>query len=105
MSRCWNAGEIAAVDGVDAIFAPTTPTTAFRLGEKRDDPYAMYLSDVYTVSANLIGIPAMSIPIGEVDGLPVGGQLMCPHWEEERMLGLAARLERQVGFELPELAV
>ena len=89
--------------GVDAIFAPTTPSPAFMLGEKLEDPYAMYLSDVYTVSANLVGIPAMSIPIGEVDGLPVGGQLMCPHWEEERMLGVAARLEHQVGFELPEV--
>jgi len=91
-------------DGVDAIFAPTTPTPAFMLGEKLEDPYTMYVSDVYTVSANLIGIPAMSIPIGMVNGLPVGGQLMCPHWEEERMLGMAARLERQIGFELPEVS-
>ncbi len=91
-------------DGVDVIFAPTTPTPAFLLGEKFEDPYAMYLSDVYTVSANLVGIPSMSIPIGEVDGLPVGGQLMAPHWEEERMLGLAARLERQIDFELPEVS-
>lgn len=91
-------------DGVDAIFAPTTPSAAFLLGEKVADPYAMYLSDVYTVSANLVGIPATSIPIGIVDGLPVGGQLMCPHWEEERMLGLAARLESRIGFELPEVS-
>ncbi|MFQ5889264.1 MAG: Asp-tRNA(Asn)/Glu-tRNA(Gln) amidotransferase subunit GatA [Gemmatimonadota bacterium] len=89
------------VGGVDALFAPTTPTPAFRLGEKSDEPYAMYLSDIYTVSANLAGIPAVSIPIGLVDGLPVGGQLMCPPWEEERMLGLASRLEELVAFRHP----
>ncbi len=91
----------AFADGVDAILAPTTPTTAFRLGEKVEDPYAMYLSDVYTVSANLVGIPAISFPIGNLGGLPVGAQLMCPHWEEERMLGLACRLEELVEYERP----
>lgn len=91
----------AFADGIDAIFAPTTPTPAFRLGEKSGDPYAMCLADVYTVSANLAGIPAVSIPIGNSDGLPVGGQLMCPRWEEERMLGLAARLEELVEYEHP----
>jgi len=78
---------------VDALFAPTTPTPAFRLGQKADDPHEMYLSDVYTVSANLAGIPALSLPVGEVDGLPVGGQLMTAPWQEERMLGIASALE------------
>ncbi len=90
--------------GVDALLAPTTPTPAFRLGDHASDPYAMYLADVFTVSANLAGLPAISIPIGTVDGLPVGGQLLCPPWEEERMLGLAARLEERVAWSPPPLA-
>ncbi len=61
----------------------------------------MYLADVYTVSANLAGIPAVSIPIGNHERLPVGGQLMCPHWEEERMLGIAHRLEDVIGYVHP----
>lgn len=88
-------------DGIDALFTPTTPTPAFELGAKADDPYAMYLADVYTVSANLAGIPAVSIPIGNLEGLPVGGQLMCPEWEEERMLAIARRLEERLEYEHP----
>jgi aspartyl-tRNA(Asn)/glutamyl-tRNA(Gln) amidotransferase subunit A len=87
--------------GVDAIFTPTSPTPAFRLGEKLADPYEMYLADVYTVSANLAGIPAVSIPIGNLEGLPVGGQLMCPHWEEERLLGIAGRIEDVIEYAHP----
>jgi aspartyl-tRNA(Asn)/glutamyl-tRNA(Gln) amidotransferase subunit A len=79
--------------GVDAIFTPTTPTPAFRIGEHTDDPYEMYLSDVFTVTANLAGIPAMSLPIGAVDGLPVGGQLLARHWQEGKMLRIARALE------------
>ena len=85
---------------VDAVFAPTTPTHAFRLGEKAD-PYEMYRSDVYTVAANLAGIPAVSIPIGNVDGLPVGAQLMCGRWQEEQMLGIAATLEELLEYRHP----
>ncbi|MFQ5747308.1 MAG: Asp-tRNA(Asn)/Glu-tRNA(Gln) amidotransferase subunit GatA [Gemmatimonadota bacterium] len=88
-------------DGVDALFAPTTPTPAFRLGEKTADPYEMYLSDIYTVSANLAGIPAVSIPIGNASGLPVGGQFLSPAWDEETMLGLAARLEDILAYRHP----
>ncbi len=88
-------------DGVDAVLAPTTPTTAFPLGEKTTDPYEMYLNDVYTVSANLAGLPAVSIPAGSSGGLPVGVQLMAPAWDEETMLGLAARLEERIGWEHP----
>jgi aspartyl-tRNA(Asn)/glutamyl-tRNA(Gln) amidotransferase subunit A len=88
-------------EGIDAIFTPTSPTPAFRIGEKLADPYEMYLADVYTVSANLAGIPAVSIPIGNLGRLPVGGQLMCPHWEEERMLGIAHRLEDVIGYVHP----
>ncbi|MGH7504837.1 MAG: Asp-tRNA(Asn)/Glu-tRNA(Gln) amidotransferase subunit GatA, partial [Longimicrobiales bacterium] len=88
----------AAFDGgVHVLFTPTTPTPAFRLGEKSDDPYAMYLSDVFTVTANLAALPAISIPIGDVDGLPVGGQLIADRWAEATMLRAGAALERVLG--------
>jgi len=84
----------AFASGIDVIFTPTTPTPAFRIGEKVDDPYAMYLSDVYTVTANLAGIPGLSLPIGEADGLPAGGQILADHWREDVMIRAAAALER-----------
>jgi aspartyl-tRNA(Asn)/glutamyl-tRNA(Gln) amidotransferase subunit A len=85
--------------GVHAIFSPTTPGVAFRLGERVSDPVAMYGSDLLTVAANLAGIPAISLPVGEQGGLPVGGQLMGPMWEEERLIGIAAALEAQLAGE------
>ena len=88
-------------DGVDAVLAPTTPTPAFRLGEKTGDPYEMYLNDVYTVSANLAGLPAVSLPVANTGGLPVGAQLMGPPWSEERVTGLAVRLEEALGYRHP----
>ncbi len=84
-------------DGVDVLFTPTTPEPAFRLGEKTDDPVRMYLSDVFTVTANLAGIPGMAVPIGSVEGLPVGGQILAPWWQEERMVSVGAALERRFG--------
>ncbi len=84
--------------GVDLLFTPTAPTTAFRLGEV-SDPYEMYLSDIFTVTANLAGIPAMSQPIGTVEGLPVGGQFMAPHFGEATMLRAAAALEQACAAE------
>ena len=84
--------------GVDLLFTPTTPTTAFAAGS-RSDPYEMYLSDIFTVTANLAGIPALSLPIGRVGGLPVGGQLLAPHFAESRMLGVARLLEHSLGSE------
>jgi aspartyl-tRNA(Asn)/glutamyl-tRNA(Gln) amidotransferase subunit A len=80
--------------GVDVIFTPTTPTAAFRLGEKVADPYAMYLSDVFTVPANLAELPALSLPVGTSAGLPVGGQLMARRWCESVMIGVASALEQ-----------
>ncbi len=74
---------------VDVIAGPVTTSPAFTIGEKVDDPLAMYLVDLYTVSANLAGIPAMSIPCGQSRGLPVGLQLQAPHLEEERLLRAA----------------
>src|SRR5436305_4370985 len=84
---------------VDVIVTPTTPTPAFRLGEKVDDPLAMYLNDIYTVTANLAGIPAVSVPCGlSSEGLPVGLQLLVRHWDEATMLRLADAYERAAPF-------
>jgi aspartyl-tRNA(Asn)/glutamyl-tRNA(Gln) amidotransferase subunit A len=87
----------AAYDRVDVLLSPTTPTTAFPLGEKTSDPMAMYLSDVCTIATNLAGHPAMSVPygVGE-DGLPVGVQLMAPTLGEVPMFRAAAALERSL---------
>jgi len=72
----------------DAVISPVAPTPAFAIGEKCDDPLTMYLTDIYTVSANLAGIPGISVPCGNVDGLPVGAQLMAPKWREDTLLRL-----------------
>jgi aspartyl-tRNA(Asn)/glutamyl-tRNA(Gln) amidotransferase subunit A len=82
--------------GVTVLLTPTAPTPAFTLGT-RSDPYEMYLSDIFTATANLAGIPAMSLPIGRVDGLPVGGQLMSRHFDEASMFRVAFALERALG--------
>lgn len=80
---------------VDVIAGPVTPTAAFRLGEKTDDPLAMYLSDIYTISANLAGIPGISIPCGfTAAGLPTGLQLLAPPFEEDRLLRVARMHEQ-----------
>lgn len=80
--------------GVQVIFTPTTPGPAFRLGERSADPYRMYLADVFTVTANLAGLPGISVPIGTVRGLPAGGQILAPRWGERAMLRTAVALER-----------
>ena len=85
--------------GVDLLFTPTTPTPAFPIGAKTTDPYEMYLNDIFTVTANLAGVPAMSVPIGRVDGLPVGGQLIAPHFAESSMFSAAFALEAELGEE------
>ncbi len=82
--------------GLDLLFTPTTPSTAFKAGEKLADPVSMYLGDVFVCTANLAGVPAMSIPIGRDDGLPIGGQLIAPPFAEATMLGAATVLERVV---------
>jgi aspartyl-tRNA(Asn)/glutamyl-tRNA(Gln) amidotransferase subunit A len=79
----------------DAIFTPTTPTTAFTLGEKTANPLEMYLNDIFTSSANIAGIPAISVPIGkDAGGLPVGGQIMTKDFDEATMFRIAAAIER-----------
>lgn len=81
---------------VDVIAGPVSPTPAFRIGELANDPLAMYLSDIYTISANLAGIPGMSVPCGFTSGgLPVGLQLLAPPFEEERLLRAARMFERE----------
>ena len=79
---------------VDVIAAPTCPTPAFKLGEKVNDPLAMYLADIYTVTANLAGIPGISVPCGEShEKLPIGLQLFARHFDEATLLRVAAAYE------------
>ncbi|MHB1927343.1 MAG: Asp-tRNA(Asn)/Glu-tRNA(Gln) amidotransferase subunit GatA [Leptospirillum sp.] len=89
---------------VDILFAPTTPTPPFLFGEKSSDPLAMYLSDIYTISANLAGLPALSVPSWPTaEGLPVGAQLIGPAWSEGRLLKVASVLEEAVGVRRPPM--
>jgi aspartyl-tRNA(Asn)/glutamyl-tRNA(Gln) amidotransferase subunit A len=79
-----------AFEEVDIIAAPVAPTTAFRIGEHGDDPLSMYLEDVFTLPANLAGVPGITFPVGfDQHGLPVGMQLMAPHFQEERLFQVA----------------
>jgi len=78
--------------GVHLLFTPTTPTVAFEFGAK-SDPYEMYLNDIFTATANLAGVPAISVPIGDVEGLPAGGQLIARHFDEQTMFRGAFALE------------
>ncbi len=86
----------AAFDKVDVLVSPTAPTTAFRLGEKLDDPMAMYLNDIATIPANLAGVPGMSLPSGvaDEDGLPTGIQILAPATEDARLYRVGAVLEK-----------
>jgi len=89
----------AAFEQVDAIVAPTSPTTAFRIGEKVDDPLQMYLSDVFTLSVNLAGICGISVPCGfDGQGLPIGMQIMGPAFGEGRVLRVAHAYEQATGW-------
>lgn len=82
----------------DVILGPTTPTPAFALGSKTDDPVAMFLGDLYTVSVNLAGLPAISHPAGFINGLPVGCQLIGPHFSEPRLLNLVHRFQQESDY-------
>ena len=85
----------------DVIMGPTSPTTAFRIGEKMNDPVQMYLNDIYTIPANLAGLPGMSIPCGfDEKGLPVGLQIIGSHFTEARMLGVAHQYQRATDWHL-----
>ncbi|HEX41477.1 MAG TPA: Asp-tRNA(Asn)/Glu-tRNA(Gln) amidotransferase subunit GatA [Phycisphaerales bacterium] len=87
---------VSAFERCDCIIMPVAPTTAFNIGEKTDDPLQMYLSDIYTISANLAGIPGISIPCGfDGRGMPIGMQILSPAFSEDRLLRIARMYERQ----------
>ncbi len=90
----------SAFKNVDVIAGPTAPTTAFAIGEKSDDPITMYLNDIYTIGANLAGLPGISVPCGFVDGLPVGLQLVGPHFAEETILACAHQYQQLTEWHL-----
>ena len=83
-----------AFEQVDVILGPTSPTTAFPLSDKVDDPVAMYLNDIYTIATNLAGLPGMSIPIASAGGMPVGLQIIGNYFQEDRLLNVAHRLQK-----------
>jgi aspartyl-tRNA(Asn)/glutamyl-tRNA(Gln) amidotransferase subunit A len=87
-----------AFEQVDVLISPTAPTTAFKIGEKLDDPLAMYLNDVATIPVNLAGLPGMSLPIGlaDEDNLPVGLQIMAPAMADDRLYNVGAAIEREL---------
>lgn len=82
----------------DAVISPTTPTTAFKIGEKVNDVLSMYLSDIYTVPVNIAGIPAITVPCGMVNGLPVGLQLMGDYFREDLLFNLAYSYEQSTDW-------
>ena len=95
-----------AFQQVDVIAAPASPTTAFKIGEKADDPLQMYLSDVYTVTINLAGIAGLSVPCGfDGQGLPVGLQLIGPAFQEDKLLGVGHVYEQATGWHTRRPAV
>ena len=87
---------------VDLILGPTTPDKAFKIGEKMNDPIAMYLSDVYTVSTNLAGLPAMSIPMGFKEGMPLGLQIIGKHFDEKDILKLSYLYQKETDWHKQE---
>ncbi len=93
-----------AFEQVDVIMGPTSPATAFGLGEKTDDPVTMYLNDIYTIAANLAGLPALSLPVEAVNGLPVGLQIVGNYFAEGKLLNVAHRyqLETQWHRQMPK---
>jgi aspartyl-tRNA(Asn)/glutamyl-tRNA(Gln) amidotransferase subunit A len=90
----------SAFQQVDVLIGPTTPTPAFDIGAKIDDPVTMYLNDIYTIGANLAGLPGLSMPCGLIDGLPMGLQLIGPHFSEARLLNAAHQFQRSTEWHL-----
>jgi len=95
---------VEAFKTVDVIMGPTSPGVAFKLGEKSDDPVSMYLSDIYTIAVNLAGLPGMSVPAGQVNGLPAGLQLIGNYWTEAKLLNIAHRFQQETDWhrQMPE---
>ena len=89
-----------AFQDVDLLLSPTSPTVAFGIGDKTSDPITMYLNDIYTIGANLAGLPALSMPCGFAGGLPVGVQLIGPHFGEARLLNAAHRYQQATDWHL-----
>jgi aspartyl-tRNA(Asn)/glutamyl-tRNA(Gln) amidotransferase subunit A len=89
-----------AFESFDVLLSPTSPTVAFKLGEKADNPLAMYLADVLTIPPNMAGLPGLSIPCGLSEGLPVGLQLIGPQFSENTLYRVAHALERAIGFDI-----
>jgi aspartyl-tRNA(Asn)/glutamyl-tRNA(Gln) amidotransferase subunit A len=90
-----------AFESFDVLLSPTSPTTAFRIGERTDDPIKMYLSDIFTIPADLAGVPSISVPCGlDEDGLPVGLQFTGPLLGERAILRAAHAFEQDLGFGL-----
>jgi aspartyl-tRNA(Asn)/glutamyl-tRNA(Gln) amidotransferase subunit A len=87
-----------AFENVDVIMGPTSPSTAFKLGEKAADPVQMYLSDIYTIAVNLAGLPGISIPAGLHQNLPVGLQIIANHFDESRLLNVAHRFQQETAW-------
>src|SRR5690606_9411649 len=95
----------AAFKDVDVIIGPTTPHTAFRVGEKNDDPVTMYLEDIYTIAVNLAGLPGMSIPAGLHQGLPIGIQLIGSDFAEAKLLNVAHQFQQHTDWHLQQAEV
>ncbi|GAB6388107.1 Asp-tRNA(Asn)/Glu-tRNA(Gln) amidotransferase subunit GatA [Stutzerimonas marianensis] len=91
---------VSAFEEVDLILGPTTPNLAWKLGEKNADPVSAYLEDIYTITANLAGIPGLSMPAGFIDGLPVGVQLLAPYFQEGRLLNVAHQYQQVTDWHL-----
>ncbi|MEJ2179503.1 MAG: Asp-tRNA(Asn)/Glu-tRNA(Gln) amidotransferase subunit GatA [Gammaproteobacteria bacterium] len=87
-----------AFEKVDVIMGPTSPSVAFKIGERMDDPVSMYLSDAYTIATNLAGLPGMSIPAGLVNGLPVGLQIIGGYFQEAKLLNVAHQFQQQTDW-------
>lgn len=94
LRRLITADFNSAFDKVDVIMTPTTPEAAFKLGEKAHNPMAMYLADIYTLPANLAGLPGMSVPAGFINNLPVGLQIISPHFTEAKLLNVAHQYQQ-----------
>jgi len=87
---------------VDLIIGPTTQSPAFKIGEKIDDPVSMYMNDIYTISSNLAGLPALSHPVGFIDKLPIGMQLIAPHFQESQLLNFCHLFQQETDFHLQQ---
>ncbi|MDP3882918.1 MAG: Asp-tRNA(Asn)/Glu-tRNA(Gln) amidotransferase subunit GatA [Candidatus Staskawiczbacteria bacterium] len=89
-------GPASGGEQVDLLFCPVSPFPAFKIGEKSDDPISMYLADIYTIPLKLAGLPGLSLPVGQTDGLPVGLQIIGNHFQENKIFAIASKLEKML---------